>query len=69
MNSKQALEYLYMATVIEPTVADEQAEKAVTVLRRRLKTLEYLIDQMFEGMDVREAKFWLTEANRSGLPQ
>lgn len=43
MNSRQALDYLYAVTVIEPTVADERAEAAIDVLRIRLVLLEAMI--------------------------
>lgn len=33
MNPKQALDYLYISTVIEPTMADKRAETAINVLR------------------------------------
>lgn len=36
MNAKEALDYLYQATVIEPTVADETMEETIEVIRRAI---------------------------------
>ena len=59
MRPNQALEYLYKVTVIEPTVADEQAEKAINVLRRQLETLERLVEQI-----AGEARLWRNKVIR-----
>lgn len=52
MNSRQALDYLYEVTVIEPAMADEWAEVAINTLRTRLATLRLMIEQTLdEGLD------------------
>ena len=44
MNAKQALDYLYQATVIEPTVADDKAEVAIAAIRVYIDELELLLN-------------------------
>ena len=48
MNVVQALDYLYQATVTEPTVADETAEEAIAVIREYIDDLLIALGEILE---------------------
>ena len=50
MNYKLALDYLYQATVIEPTVADDMAEVAIATIRAYVDELEMLLQLKKDGL-------------------